>query len=386
MIDVAIERELLPIVDRIYESVERPELWPETIHIIGESIGGRRGFWGMGALALYPGGDPELNRYWVRAGSHAYFLSRADLKVLDRYVDEFGDLIVRFLKTICLSLLYSQHDIDNREIIGVRLARQYLPAFEPVAGTSISAPSRPALRRLIAALWEDGCVFSSDDLHCIRVLIPHLDRALRLQMRLSAAELRTEIVSGALDCLTLGVMFVDRRGVPLWLNRRAKELTNGSGVLGVSSTGLIGRDPSDTRSINKLIQNAVCDGKQTVLAVTRGLEERPLLLIAVSLRPVASPERSDALPCGVVFISDPDRMDEPSVDSLRQAFDLTYREAQVAIAIAHGHGLQAAAQSMGVAVTTARSQLQQAFSKTGTSHQAELAALVHRTLAAFRPQ
>lgn len=384
--DVAIERGLLPTIDRIYESVERPELWPETIYLIGESIGGRRGFWGMGAYGLYPGTDPELNKHWLRAGSHAYFLSRADLRALDRYIDEFGELIARFLKIICLSVLYSQHDIDNREIVGLRLARRYLPAFEPVAGTSISTPSRPALRRLIAALWEDGCVFSSNDLLCIRTVIPHLDRALRLQIRLSAAELQTEMVSGALDCLTLGVMFVDRRGVPLWLNRRAQELTNSSGVLRVSSTGLIGRDPSDTRFINKLVQEAVCDGKQTVLAVNRGFDARPLLLIAVSLRPVASSEGSDALPCGVVFISDPDRVDEPSVDSLRQAFDLTYREAQMAIAIAHGHGLQAAAQSMGVAVTTARTQLQQAFSKTGTSHQAELAALVHRTLAAFRAQ
>ena len=384
--EVALERELLPIIERIYESVERPELWPETIHMIGGSIGGRRGFWGMGSGELDPRANPELNKHWLRAGSHAYFLSRADLKILDQYVDEFGELIIRFLKILCLSVLYSQNDIGNREIIGLRLARQYLPAFEPVAATSISAPSRPALRRLIAALWEEGCVFSSGDLHCIRVLIPHLDRALRLQMRLSAAKLETEMVSGALDCLTLGVMFVDHRGVPLWLNRRARELTNSSGVIRISSNGLIGRDPSDTRSINRLVQDAICEGKQTVLAITRGFEARPLLLVAVSLKPVASSEGSDAFPCGVVFISDPDRIEEPSIDALRQAFDLTYREAQVAIAIARGQGLKAAAQSMGVAVTTARSQLQQAFSKTGTSHQAELTALVYRTSAPFRPR
>jgi hypothetical protein len=60
---------------------------------------------------------------------------------------------------------------------------------------------------------------------------------------------------------------------------------------------------------------------------------------------------------GVVFISDPDRTDSPSIESLRRAFDLTDREAQVAIAIAHGHGLQAAADKVGVALTTARSQL-----------------------------
>ena len=382
--DVAFERELLPIVDRIYESVERPELWPETIHAIGETLGGRRGFWGMGIGELYPGAPPELNTFMLRAGSHAYFLSRADLKILDQYVDEFGELIIRFLKIICLSVLYYPKEIRNREMISLRLGRRYLPAFEPVAGTSISVPSKAALRRLIAALWEDGCVFSGDDLLRIRVLIPHLDRALRLQMRLSAAELETEMMSGAFDRLTLGVVFVDHRGVPVRLNRCAQELTNSSGGLRISSTGLIGRDLSDTRSISKLIQDALRDGKQTVLAVSRGVEARPLLLIAVSLKPMTSSEAPDGLPCGVLFISDPDWTDEPTVDSLRQAFDLTYREAQVAIAIAHGHGLQAAAQSMGVAVTTARSQLQQAFTKTGTSHQAELTALVHRTLASLR--
>jgi len=87
---------------------------------------------------------------------------------------------------------------------------------------------------------------------------------------------------------------------------------------------------------------------------------------------------------GVLFISDPDRSENLNVESLQSAFDLTYREAQTAIAIAHGHGLKTAARAMGVAPTTARSQLQQVFAKTGTGHQAELAALVHRTLTHVR--
>ncbi len=380
---VAGEAMLLPIIDRIYASVERPELWPDTIYTIGECIGGRRGFWGIDLSSRLPAA-PELNKQFHRAGSHAYFLSRQDLKTLDQYVDEFGELIVCFLKIICLSVLWSQDDIDAREIIGVRLARRYLPAFEPIAESSVSSPSRSALRSLIAALWEDGCVFSDENLRCMRLLVPHLERALRLQMRLGAAELRADLVSGALDHLTLGIVFVNDSGLPVWLNSRARELINHSQVLRLSSGGLTGRHQSDTRSLRELIDGAVSGGRQTVLAITRGFDARPLLLIAVPLKPTGPSGGSATLACGAVFISDPDRIDDPSVDSLRQAFDLTYREAQVAIAIAHGHGLQAAAQSMGVAITTTRSQLQQAFAKTGTSHQAELAALVNRTLAPIR--
>jgi hypothetical protein len=48
-----------------------------------------------------------------------------------------------------------------------------------------------------------------------------------------------------------------------------------------------------------------------------------------------------------------------------------------------GQGLKMAARTMGVAVTTARSQLQQVFGKTGTNHQAELVALVHKPCRTF---
>jgi hypothetical protein len=41
---VASEGALLSTVDRIYEAIERPELWPQTIYAIGELIGGRRHF------------------------------------------------------------------------------------------------------------------------------------------------------------------------------------------------------------------------------------------------------------------------------------------------------------------------------------------------------
>lgn len=52
--------------------------------------------------------------------------------------------------------------------------------------------------------------------------------------------------------------------------------------------------------------------------------------------------------------------------------------------VAQGQGLKMAARTVGVAVTTARSQLQQVFGKTGTNHQAELVALIHRTLTHLR--
>jgi hypothetical protein len=97
------EEPLLAVVDRIYESIERPELWPETIYAIGEFLGGRRNFWGLDPSAQGPGLLPARNTHTFETGCHGtFFLSRADLQALDQYEQEFGDLIIRFLENCFL--------------------------------------------------------------------------------------------------------------------------------------------------------------------------------------------------------------------------------------------------------------------------------------------
>jgi DNA-binding CsgD family transcriptional regulator len=207
---------------------------------------------------------------------------------------------------------------------------------------------------------------------------------MRLEMRFNTADLHRELISGALDYLTHGVVLVDSSGAPIYLNKRAQEIVDQSDDLRLSSSGLSGRRPVETRSFRELIREAVAGGTQGIVAVNRRNGLRPLLLIAAPLRASGKMQDGNEPVGGVVFISDPERTENPTVEALKRAFDLTYREAQTAIAVADGHGLQAAADTMGVALTTVRTQLQQAFAKTGTSHQAELAALVHRTLTHIR--
>jgi DNA-binding CsgD family transcriptional regulator len=381
---VANEEALLSAIDRIYEAIERPELWPKTIYAIGELIGGRRHFWGLdqGTPTMHLELTRKANPYEVGCYG-TFFLSRMDLQALDQYAQEFGELIIRFLKIVFLSILQSQNEIGARKAIGLKMVQRYVEAFEPAAGIAGSPKSKLVGRKLIAALWEEGRAFSGDNLRSMQLLTPHLERALRLQTQFRLRDLHKDMLSGSLDYLAHGVVLVDSSGLPIWLNKRAQELITESDDLRLCSAGFRGRRPLDTRSLRELIREAVSSGTQGIVAVNRGDDLRPLLLIAAPLRPPGTLE-SHEVAGGVVFISDPDRIDSPGVESLRRAFNLTYREAQVAIAVADGHGLQAAADVMGVALTTARSQLQQAFTKTGVRHQAELAALVHRTLTHVR--
>jgi len=366
------EETLLPLIDRIYSSVERPDSWADTINAIGEVIGGRADLWSTRSISgrgINPIGK-----------QHTFFLSRQDLKTFDQYVEKFGELIAQFLKLVFLSHFWHQNEVGISDVACSGIADKYLAAFQPVEGASVS---RLEVRRLVWDLWTDGRRFDGDGLRHMRLFMPHLERAVRLQMRLRALDLRARMVSGALDHLTLGVIFIDAAGLPLWLNRRAKEILNHSPVLRLSSNGLVGQRPSDTKSLREIITETVFSGLQGVLSINRDFDLRPLLLVSMPLNRLILHDHEDAA-CGVLFISDPDRLDNPPIEALRRAFDLTYREAQMAVAISQGHGLPVAAETMGVAITTARSQLQQAFIKTSTKHQAELAALVHRTLNSLR--
>lgn len=61
---------------------------------------------------------------------------------------------------------------------------------------------------------------------------------------------------------------------------------------------------------------------------------------------------------------------------LSSSFQLTPAEARIAYGIARGERLETIAKAHGIAITTAKTQLQAVFKKTGTHRQAELAAML----------
>lgn len=204
------------------------------------------------------------------------------------------------------------------------MTRRYLQTFRGMQASPASWKSMG--RRLIAALWEEGRTFNGEN---IRLITPHLDRALRLQMRLNAAQLQADIISGALDHLTLGVILVDRAGMPIWHNRRAREIMASVDGLRIARNGLVGASPADTRVLRELVTAAVCEGAQGLLALERGVELRPLLLIAMPLKPIGARDLEaggSQFACGVLFVNDPDQTTAPTPELLQRVFGLTYRE------------------------------------------------------------
>ena len=81
-----------------------------------------------------------------------------------------------------------------------------------------------------------------------------------------------------------------------------------------------------------------------------------------------------------MFVIDPEMQRERPIDLFAAAYSLTPRERAVLSVIVEGDGLPRAAETLDIAVTTARTYLQQIFQKTRTVKQAELVRLFFDTV------
>lgn len=90
-------------------------------------------------------------------------------------------------------------------------------------------------------------------------------------------------------------------------------------------------------------------------------------------------------PGALVVVTEPDAPLQVPEGLLRDLYGLTPAEARLAASLAAGRTLQEHAEAEGTATGTARWRLKQVFAKTETRRQAELAALVLRSVALVDP-
>jgi DNA-binding CsgD family transcriptional regulator len=222
----------------------------------------------------------------------------------------------------------------------------------------------------------------SELVQIMETLLTHFGRALRVRMRLNSATLRSEMTAGALDQVPHAMLLVDAAAHVLFANRAAERLLSRCDGLGIDADGLCTARRADTVALRHRI--AVAAGRigdsaaGGALQVPRPSGRRPLAVLVSPLRPAAAPAWMPlARPAALLLVTEQDQ--QPATGQAGALYDLTPAEAAFAAVIARGGGVKAAACALGVAPSTARTHLHRIFVKTGTSGQAELAALLART-------
>lgn len=213
------------------------------------------------------------------------------------------------------------------------------------------------------------------------VAVPHLDRAVKISRRFDALAAEVILSHNVLDALPepLGCALSDGR---LYRANRAFEDSLRAGGVVFAQNGILHvQDPMLQAQFQRAIREccriaegapSADPGAQFTLRIERATEPVCFVtiapLFAVRLRSWAG------RPCALIRIDEPNR--DPATRALEQAFGLSVAEARLVNVLCAGGTLAEAADKLGISPNTAKTQLASVFSKTGTSRQSELVALV----------
>ncbi|MGN5476686.1 helix-turn-helix transcriptional regulator [Cupriavidus basilensis] len=225
---------------------------------------------------------------------------------------------------------------------------------------------------------HDSPDFSAADKALCTALLPHLKRAVDLHSRIDVAESERTVYASAIDRMLVGMVILDESGTIIKTNAAADEILAAKDGIRIAGGGLDVEYGQENRRFQRAVRQAMMGHIGTAPAMMEAMSiTRPSgsgrLGVLVRTIPLSEwSEDNRKRPACVVFIRDPERRSQASHDVVRQLFDFTPAETQLALQLANGLALDEAADELGISKNTARAHLRAIFSKTGVTRQATL--------------
>jgi DNA-binding CsgD family transcriptional regulator len=213
------------------------------------------------------------------------------------------------------------------------------------------------------------------------LLRSHMERAVRIAFQLGTLETMLGSSREILDRNHRGIILLDDRGAVVFANAAAEAIARSDDGVLLSKEGVRFKLARDNAMLQRMIRNAVAKNASVLVqngGVMRALRPSGNDPYLVTVSPVSAGAFlfTVARPAVCIVISDPELVAAPAYGTLKELFGLTPSEARLALLLAKGLSLQAAAARAGVAYATARAQLTMVFRKTRTSRQSELVKLL----------
>lgn len=223
--------------------------------------------------------------------------------------------------------------------------------------------------------------FGAAESRQMKVLLPHITRAVHVQRIIHCVTAEKEHAQGALDQLRIGVILTNRYGTLLYLNHAAELMMTQNIGLGISHNRLAAHSPSETAQLLKIILdvslgvNGSAVGGDMRITMPNKIEFLHCLVTLVSPKISFMMNASIGTDCVAVFLSKPGGL-QLSPKRLVTLYKITPAEARLAARLAALRTVEEASDDLGISVLTARTQLKSVFGKTETRSQSELLMLL----------
>jgi DNA-binding CsgD family transcriptional regulator len=221
--------------------------------------------------------------------------------------------------------------------------------------------------------------FEETELRLFRDLFPHLRRALLLGFRLDGYKALQRAEFHVLDRLSVGIVLLDRMAKAVLVNAAARAMTADDGALRLRNATLTAVAAPHSHRLERLIQAALGQVPVGTMSIPHPHDGRLLTILVSSMRS-RDIDRFRGLGlrdvAAMVFIVDPARPLDIPAEWIMDAYGLTQAEARVALAAASGASVPETAHRLNISPNTVKTHLRRVFAKTGTTRQAELAAMM----------
>ena len=222
--------------------------------------------------------------------------------------------------------------------------------------------------------------FSDLELEALRGISRHIEKSLRLSVKLLNAEVTNVGLGEALARIGIGVFALDAQGCVLFSNPAAKRLMGDQlqvvqGRLRFGGSKSAAKlDEAISQSLHRMTPDWLSEPKP-ILFHTVASDCR----LAVYILPIFQPnlaERFLTHTRAIVLVIEQKLSDPADPTIVRDLLGLTLGEAKIAAMIGAGLSPRDAAEKLGIKEDTARTVLKKVFAKTGISRQSELVALL----------
>jgi DNA-binding CsgD family transcriptional regulator len=225
--------------------------------------------------------------------------------------------------------------------------------------------------------------FSESELRLIGLIGRHVEKSLRLSIRLFDAELARLGLGEALAHIGIGVFALDSMSRVVFCN------PVGSSLLGeifeIADDRLQASASNQRRAFGELltrtIRNEAADsiaGLKPLLFESAKSRRRFVTYLLPIGKAASATDHFITRTCTIVLAIEQKSSEPPDPAVVRDVLGLTLGEAKVAALVGSGFAPRAAASRLGISEDTARNVLKRVFVKVGVSRQSELVALLGR--------
>jgi DNA-binding CsgD family transcriptional regulator len=357
------------MVGAIYECALDPGLWPDAIREVCEATSS---FAGVISVNDRSTGASHLQQHWnfdtdwlERMVLHGPEVAAMLASVPDLHTRELDEPLV------------AMRDLDPAVVLSSRYYKEWLRPQGMIDAINLTVlRQRDRIGLLALSRHESAGAISDRDVAVVRLLAPHIRRAIAASNILGTQTIKVSTFEASLDLIGVGVVLVDAQAAIIHANRAAKlMLSIGSPIRsnrGELRTCLPKVSAALRAAIAKAVGNEAAIGGVDIGITAPQASGDPALIHVLPLAGGQVRAHIAPRPTAAVFITAKGSGEAPPPGAIAAAFDLSPAEVRVLERLIVGRTPAEIADDLGSALPTVRTHLSNIFSKTGTARQADV--------------